>query len=694
MALLLALAVGIVLSDSSVVTLALPAILREFDAGVSSVAWVLIAFNLALALAAVGAARVAQAGGRRAFAAATVVFALASLACAAPSLGALVAARAVQGVAGAVVVAGALELLVRMARQRRPTPGADPIALWAAAGVLGAAVGPALGGFLTEAFSWQAMFALQAPVALLGLAGARGGASPADPAAPPAGPPALPAGPAALPADPAGPPARPAALPAGPAALPADPAGPPARPAALPAGPAARPAGRPPLAPLVALALVSAALAAALFLLVVMLIEGWRLSPGEAALVVTAMPLAALVAGRLARERHGLAPALPGAVLLAGGLAALGLLPGSGAAWTIAPQLAIGAGLGFALGALIGASFDRDAGAVGRPAASALAARRGDSVAGGVGRPAASALAARRGDSVAGAVGRPAAWTIAARHAGIVAGLLVLTPIFTADLDAAVDPAQRAGLALVLDAPIDLRPKIALARALDAELRDGADQQLPDLGAAFARVDFPVEQRAAAARLQAGLDDELDRAATSAFRRSFLAAALIALLAAAAATLALRSASTPRTPAHAANGSRLAPPLSLNVALPGAAAVATILVAAHVALGGAAYGPTASADPCAARGRPHGVGRTQLTLLATVDGAACRLRLAREPMLLALLGRRRPRGVSENELGDALRAGVDRAQREGALGGLAATALRFALRIGGARLLIDRLLGG
>ena len=54
---------------------------------------------------------------------------------------------------------------------------------------------------------------------------------------------------------------------------------------------------RPAVAPLAALALTSAALSAALFLLVILLIEGWGLSPGEAALVVTAMPLAALVAG-------------------------------------------------------------------------------------------------------------------------------------------------------------------------------------------------------------------------------------------------------------------------------------------------------------------------------------------------------------------------------------------------------------
>jgi MFS family permease len=605
MAFLLALSVGLVLSDSSVVTLALPAILREFDTSVPAVAWVLISFNLALATAAVAGARLVRAGRARvAFAAGIVAFAVASLACAAaPSLGMLVAARAAQGVVGAIVVAAALELLLRRTRRDRA------VALWAAAGVLGGAVGPALGGYLTQAFSWEAMFALQAPVALVGLVGMRGAsASPA------------------------------------------------------PASMTARPPVR--AAPLVALALVSAALAAALFLLVVLLIEGWRRSPGQAALVVTVMPLAALVAGRWAREHHGLAPgssakvALPGAVLLAGGLAALGLLPGSGAAWTIAPQLAIGSGLGLALGALVGGMLgDGD----------------GD------------------GD---GDVTRPAAWTIAARHAGIVAGLLVLTPIFAADLDAVVDPAQRAGLALVLDAPLELDAKIALARALDAELRGTADQELPDLDAAFARVRFAARDRGAVAQLRDDLDDELDRAATAAFSRSFLAAALLALLAAAAAAVALALARSRPPPAEpATNGNRLEPPPSLNVAVPAAATIATLLVAAYVALGGASYGPTQIADPCAPRGRPQGVGKTQLTLLAAVDGAACDLRLTREDMLLTLLDRRRPPGVSEDELGDALRSGVDRAQREGALGGLAATALRFALRIGGAKLLIDRLLG-
>src|SRR3954465_4837240 len=93
-ALLLALTVGLVLADSSVVTLALPSILRDFDASVNAVAWVLIAFNLARALVALPGAR--RAGGRaqRAFVVCVPLFMVACLACAtAPSLGVLIGAR-------------------------------------------------------------------------------------------------------------------------------------------------------------------------------------------------------------------------------------------------------------------------------------------------------------------------------------------------------------------------------------------------------------------------------------------------------------------------------------------------------------------------------------------------------------------------------------------------------------------------
>jgi predicted MFS family arabinose efflux permease len=593
MVLLLALAVGLVLADSSVVTLALPDVLRELDTTVGTVAWVLIAFNLALALAALPGSRLARGRERGAYAAALVLFALASAACAAaPSMAVLIAARAAQGVFGAVVVAAALHLLAARVGGRRA------VALWAGAGVLGAAVGPALGGFLTEAFSWEAMFALQAPVALVALLGARGAAQIAPAAAPGAG-------------------------------------------------------ERPPLAPLVALALLSAALAAALFLLVVLIIEGWQHSPAVAAVTVTLMPVAALLAARWARDREGLTLALAGCVLVAGGLAALGLLPGAGPVWTLAPQLAIGAGLGLALAPLVRVTV---------------------------------------GGSGDHAPDEPAAWTICARHAGIVAGLLILTPIFTAGLDHARVPAERAGVARLLDAPLSLSTKVDLARTLGAQVAS-ADNRLPDLRRGFDALKVSAAERPAAARLQADLDDELDRAGTDAFSTAFLAAALLALLAAGVAGLAIRSARAAGVAdgAREANGSHLTPGAPLATAVSGSAALAALLIAVYVALGGGSYRPHAVANPCASRARPA-VGATQRAVLAALDGGACKLHISREALLLPLLEGKRPPGVSDDELADALRSGVDRAQDEGALSGLAATALKLALSTRGTAAILGLLL--
>src|SRR5918996_1091286 len=118
----LAVAVGLVLADSSVVVLALPEIYRELDVSVTAVAWVLIAFNLVLALAAVPAAHAARVlGSARVTTAGLVAFALASLACGlATGIGALIAARCLQAVGGAAAVCGALELLPAPLGSERP----------------------------------------------------------------------------------------------------------------------------------------------------------------------------------------------------------------------------------------------------------------------------------------------------------------------------------------------------------------------------------------------------------------------------------------------------------------------------------------------------------------------------------------------------------------------------------------------
>jgi hypothetical protein len=253
-----------------------------------------------------------------------------------------------------------------------------------------------------------------------------------------------------------------------------------------------------------ALALLAAALTAALFLLVLLLVDGWDHSPVVAAVTVTAVPVAALVAGPVFRGmRAGTrSEAIAGSVLIAGGLTGLALLPGPKLAWTLAPQVLIGLGLGLSVDSLT---------------AAALRDRIPRALHGG--------------------------WTIAARHAGVVVGLAILTPIFTADLRHAQTPAEEAIAALVLDAPLPPSTKLDLAERLGHRLTSERGR-VPDLRPAFENLRLPATQAAAAAALERGLEDQLTRAATRAFRTAFLVAAGLALLALAPA-LALRDRSRP-----------------------------------------------------------------------------------------------------------------------------------------------------
>ncbi len=643
-----ALAAGLVLADSSVVTLALPEILRSLDASVAGVAWVLIAFNLALALAAVPAARLAP---RPAYAGGLVVFAAACLLCAvSSSLGVLITGRVIQGVAGAAVVAAALALLRAGEDPQAPSRG---LRTWALAGVLGAALGPAAGGVLTEAFSWEAMFAVQAPVALLALGGlvavhVRRRIEPA-PANPPEEKGALRTFPQADPrttgdgellpqhggrllvpepeVEPVHEPAAPAPPPAA-APLPV-----PAATTVLPALPTDDARGRPALGPLLALALLSAALTAALFLLVVMLIEGWRYGPAGAALAVSVMPLAAILARPLEARLPAATAAGAGTVAVAGGLLCLGLLPGAQWGWLVLPQVLIGFGLGAAL-------------------------------------PALTAVAIPHATVIAG----PASWTIAARHAGVVVGLLLLTPVFTADLDTQQSKTEQAGLAALLDAPLGLEQKIDLATRLAARV-SAADGRLPDLAPAFRGVDAdPAELQ----KLEAVLDDQLDRAGTAAFSRSLRLAGGLALLA--------------LIPLLLSAGARR------RDALTGALAAAVLgggLVIAYVAAGGGTYAPTRTANPCAARARPDSDERyddVQRALLSVLDGGACKLGISREQLLLELLDDRTRRSLDENELAEGLRAGVARARDDGTISFPVAAGLQLALSTGLTDRVIEQLL--
>jgi hypothetical protein len=565
--------VGLVLADSSVVTLALPEIVRRFETTVFGVSWVLTAFNLVLGLAVVPAARLAA--GRDASRAAHVwaggvaVFAAASLLCTlATGIGVLIAGRCLQGLGGAWVIAGAIELLAASRGSHVRAASA-----WGAAGLVGLAVGPAAGGLLTQLISWQAIFALQVPVALVAVAAAR-----------------------------------------------------------PPAGAAERgPAGRLRLGPEVALGLASAGLTGALFLLVIMLTEGWGHSPLEAALIVTAMPAATVAARALTRRLRETGPVMAaGAVALAGGLAALGLLPGAEPVWTLVPQALIGAGIALVLPGLT-----------------------------------------RRALGGADPAGRRAAGTIAARHAGIVLGLVLLTPLFTAELGDQQRAAERSGTALLLDAALSPQTKIALGAAIGEQL-DRTDGRLPNLAPAFRQVTPAPEARREYARLQARLAEEVDKAATHPFSRVFLVAGALALLAVAAIGLP-----RPR---------RSAPVLA-------AAASSAGLVGPYLALGGATYEPLEVADPCEAkpveqlRARERVLERIALSAL---DGAACRLRVTREELVLALASEEaRAEFAAEHRIGEedidhAVRSGLERAvddaRRIGAISPLEADLLNRAVR--------------
>jgi len=248
---------------------------------------------------------------------------------------------------------------------------------------------------------------------------------------------------------------------------------------------------RPHLLANLALALLSAALTAALFLLVLLIVDGWSRSPAVAAVAVSAVPVAALAAGPVFRGvRAGTrSEAVAGSVLIAGGLTGLALLPGSALVWTLAPQVLIGLGLGLSVDSLT---------------AAALRDRIPRAVHGG--------------------------WTIAARHAGVVVGLAILTPIFTADLRHAQTPAEEAIARLVLDAPLPASTKFDLAEQLGRRLSTERGR-VPDLRPAFTALRVPATQAPAVAALERGLEDQLKRAATRAFRTSFVVAAVLALLA-------------------------------------------------------------------------------------------------------------------------------------------------------------------
>lgn len=362
----LAAGIALVLADAAIVVLALPELLEALDTTIEGVAAIVALYTGVLAVACpIGARIVAHTQGRAVAATGAALFALASLGAAASgSLEAMLVARAVQAAGGAAMLMGAYALLAGDGVGRRA---------WSVAGIAGTAAGPALGGALTQAFGWQAIFVFGAPVAL--------GAAVA------------------------------ALLLTRERGVPAS-------------SPQAGPPRHVRLRAQLALALVSAALTAVLFLAVLMLITGWSLEPLAAAAVLSALPAGALLGTLASGEPRSTTTA--GALLIAGGVGALAAISGAPVAAVIAPLAVAGLGMGLALPAL------------------------------------GERLLSQRGL-------REAASTVAVRHAGVTLALLALAPLIASELDVAVEEARERQVAVLLDAPLGPLEKIELVPVIFAD---------------------------------------------------------------------------------------------------------------------------------------------------------------------------------------------------------------------------------
>jgi EmrB/QacA subfamily drug resistance transporter len=156
---------GMAALDATVVGIALPAIGRDFHAGVASVQWVVDAYTLTLAgLLLLGGTLGDSYGRRKVFTIGVVWFALASLLCGvAPTAGVLIAARALQGVGGALLTPGSLAILqASFAKDDRSAA----IGAWSGLGGVATAIGPFLGGWLIGAVSWRLVFFINLPLAV------------------------------------------------------------------------------------------------------------------------------------------------------------------------------------------------------------------------------------------------------------------------------------------------------------------------------------------------------------------------------------------------------------------------------------------------------------------------------------------------------------------------------------------------
>src|SRR5215831_3562009 len=161
----LCLAALIINLDTTIVNVALPALVRETGATTTDLQWVVDAYNLAFGALILAAGSLADRLGRKGMLLAGLgVFGASSLAGAfATTTGQLIAARAVMGLGAAMMFPATLSLLTNVFTARRER--ALAIGVWGASAGVGIALGPIAGGWLLEQFWWGAIFVFMAPVA-------------------------------------------------------------------------------------------------------------------------------------------------------------------------------------------------------------------------------------------------------------------------------------------------------------------------------------------------------------------------------------------------------------------------------------------------------------------------------------------------------------------------------------------------